>query len=32
CIDKAFSHSLFGKAINAEPSAGRLKGVENYAA
>ncbi|MCK5205183.1 MAG: tRNA (N6-isopentenyl adenosine(37)-C2)-methylthiotransferase MiaB [Desulfobacterales bacterium] len=31
-IDKAFSHSLFGKAINAEPSAGRLKGVENYAA
>jgi tRNA-2-methylthio-N6-dimethylallyladenosine synthase len=31
-IDKAFSHSLFGKAINAEPSAAGLKGVENYAA
>jgi tRNA-2-methylthio-N6-dimethylallyladenosine synthase len=32
CIDKAFSHSLFGKAISADPSAGGLKGVENYAA
>jgi tRNA-2-methylthio-N6-dimethylallyladenosine synthase len=31
-IDKAFSHSLFGKAIGAEPSTGGLKGVENYAA
>ena len=31
-IDKAFSHSLFGKAINAEALAGGLKGVENYAA
>jgi tRNA-2-methylthio-N6-dimethylallyladenosine synthase len=31
-IDKAFSHSLFGNAISAEPSAGGLKGVENYAA
>lgn len=31
-IDKAFSHSLLGKAISAEPSAGGLKGVENYAA
>jgi tRNA-2-methylthio-N6-dimethylallyladenosine synthase len=31
-IDKAFSHSLFGKAISAEPSARGLKGVENYAA
>jgi tRNA-2-methylthio-N6-dimethylallyladenosine synthase len=31
-IDKAFSHSLFGKAISAEPSAGGLKGVGNYAA
>jgi tRNA-2-methylthio-N6-dimethylallyladenosine synthase len=31
-IDKAFSHSLFGKVISAEPSAGGLKGVENYAA
>ena len=31
-IDRAFSHSLFGKAIGAELSAGGLKGVENYAA
>jgi tRNA-2-methylthio-N6-dimethylallyladenosine synthase len=31
-IDKALSHSLFGKAISVEPSAGGLKGVENYAA
>jgi tRNA-2-methylthio-N6-dimethylallyladenosine synthase len=31
-IDKAFSHSLFGKAIGAELPAGGLKGVENYAA
>jgi len=31
-IDKAFSHSLFGKATNLEPSVGGLKGVENYAA
>ena len=31
-IDKAFSHSLFGKAISTEPYAGGLKGVENYAA
>jgi tRNA-2-methylthio-N6-dimethylallyladenosine synthase len=31
-IDKAFSHSLFGKAIRAEPSDRGLKGVENYAA
>ncbi len=31
-IDKAYSHSLFGKAINAELSVGGLKGVENYAA
>jgi len=31
-IDKAYSHSLFGKAISAAPSAGGLKGVENYAA
>ena len=31
-IDKGFSHSLFGRAINVEPSAGGLKGVENYAA
>jgi tRNA-2-methylthio-N6-dimethylallyladenosine synthase len=31
-IDKAFSHSLFGKAINVEPPAGGLKGAENYAA
>lgn len=31
-IDKAFSHSLFGKAIAAESLARGLKGVENYAA
>ena len=31
-IDKGFSHSLFGRALNVEPSAGGLKGVENYAA
>jgi len=31
-IDKGFSHSLFGRVINAEPFAGGLKGVENYAA
>ena len=31
-IDKAYSHSLFGKAMYAEPSDGGLKGVENYAA
>jgi tRNA-2-methylthio-N6-dimethylallyladenosine synthase len=31
-IDKAFSHSLFGKAIPAESLARGLKGVENYAA
>ena len=31
-IDKAYSHSLFGKALNAESSAGGMKGVENYAA
>ena len=31
-IDKGFSHSLFGRMINAELSAGGLKGVENYAA
>jgi tRNA-2-methylthio-N6-dimethylallyladenosine synthase len=31
-IDKAYAHSLFGKAINAAPSARGLKGVENYAA
>ncbi len=31
-IDKALAHSLFGKATNLEPSAGGLKGVENYAA
>lgn len=31
-IDKAFSHSLFGKATNLRPSVGGLKGVENYAA
>jgi tRNA-2-methylthio-N6-dimethylallyladenosine synthase len=31
-IDKALSHSLFGQAINLKPSAGGLKGVENYAA
>jgi hypothetical protein len=31
-IDKGFSHSLLGRVINVEPSAGGLKGVENYAA
>jgi tRNA-2-methylthio-N6-dimethylallyladenosine synthase len=31
-IDKGFSHSLLGRAINVEPSTGGLKGVENYAA
>ena len=31
-IDKGFSHSLLGKVINCEPSAGGLKGVKNYAA
>ncbi|MEJ2729678.1 MAG: tRNA (N6-isopentenyl adenosine(37)-C2)-methylthiotransferase MiaB [Deltaproteobacteria bacterium] len=31
-IDKGFSHSLLGKVINVEPSAGGLKGVKNYAA
>jgi tRNA-2-methylthio-N6-dimethylallyladenosine synthase len=31
-IEKGFSHSLLGRVINVEPSAGRLKGVENYAA
>ena len=31
-IDKAYAHSLFGKAINVAPSAEGLKGVENYAA
>ena len=31
-IDDAYSHSLFGKAVNAEPSVTGLKGVENYAA
>ncbi len=31
-IEKAFAHSLFGKATNLEPSAGGLKGVKNYAA
>jgi len=31
-IDKGFSHSLFGRVINAEPFAEGLKGVENYAA
>ena len=31
-IDKGFSHSLLGRAINVEPSAGGLKGVKNYAA
>ena len=31
-IDKGFSHSLLGRAINVEPSVGGLKGVENYAA
>ena len=31
-IDKAYAHSLFGKALNAEPSDRGLKGVENYAA
>ncbi len=32
CIDKGFSHSLLGRVINVEPSAGGLKGVKNYAA
>ncbi len=31
-IDKGFSHSLFGRVINAEPSGRGLKGVENHAA
>jgi len=31
-IDKGFSHSLLGRVINVKPSAGGLKGVENYAA
>jgi tRNA-2-methylthio-N6-dimethylallyladenosine synthase len=31
-IDKALSHSLFGKATGLESSVGGLKGVENYAA
>ena len=31
-IEKAFAHSLFGKATNLKPSAGGLKGVKNYAA
>ena len=31
-IEKGFSHSLLGRVINVEPSAGGLKGVENYAA
>ena len=31
-IDKALSHSLFGRATNLESSAEGLKGVENYAA
>ena len=31
-IDKALSHSLFGKATNLEPAGGGLKGVENHAA
>jgi tRNA-2-methylthio-N6-dimethylallyladenosine synthase len=31
-IDKGFSHSLLGRVINVEPSAGGLKGVKNYAA
>jgi len=31
-IEKALSHSLFGKATNLKSSVGGLKGVENYAA
>jgi tRNA-2-methylthio-N6-dimethylallyladenosine synthase len=31
-IDKGYSHSLFGRAVNLEPSLQGLKGVENYAA
>jgi tRNA-2-methylthio-N6-dimethylallyladenosine synthase len=31
-IDKGFSHSLLGRVINVEPSAGGLKGVKYYAA
>jgi tRNA-2-methylthio-N6-dimethylallyladenosine synthase len=31
-IDKGFSHSLLGRVVNVEPSAGGLKGVKNYAA
>ncbi len=31
-IDKGYSHSLFGRAINLKPSAEELKGVEHYAA
>ena len=31
-IDKGYSHSLSGRAVNLEPSERGLKGVENYAA
>ena len=31
-IERALSHSLFGKATKLEPTVGGLKGVENYAA
>ena len=31
-IEKGYSHSLYGRAINLEPSTRGLKGVENYAA
>jgi tRNA A37 methylthiotransferase MiaB len=31
-IDKGYSHSLSGRAVNLEPSLRGLKGVENYAA
>ncbi|MGD1967888.1 MAG: tRNA (N6-isopentenyl adenosine(37)-C2)-methylthiotransferase MiaB [Desulfobacterales bacterium] len=31
-IDKGYSHSLYGRAINLKPSLRGLKGVENYAA
>jgi len=31
-IDSGFSHSLFGRMINLEPSVRGLKGVENHAA
>ena len=31
-IDRGFSHSLFGRVINTEPSVRGLKGVENHAA